>query len=146
MTRLPAPDLSELQVFVFALALRPGLSRAQQRRFYSQMRRAMQPLDLMLCHHSGMCLIVPLGRQPARDFRQAVLGWLIDQHEPQHVFVHPLHSARHCLTAGLRSLADQNETLDPVQQNLAGHPFQRLLLGLLWLRDQRRAAMGQVSP
>jgi hypothetical protein len=146
MTRMPPPDLSEPQFLMLSLSLRRGLGPNAHRRFYAQMRRALRPMDLLLCRCRGMCLMVQLGRQPPYDFRLAVMGWLINQHESKYIVLRALIPAGKCLRGDVDLHDYDDQPLPEDLLEMARELFHRLLASLFkrWL--VQRAQLGLVAP
>ncbi len=93
MTWTPIVVPTGLHAFLVAVELRPQLSKAQQRRFFGQMRRALRPKGYWSGSRYGLCHVAS---DPAHSTaaRHATLNWLIDQQELSQVHMHvprPLH-------------------------------------------------------
>jgi len=77
----------DLQAFLIALELRPGLNRRTRRRFFNELRRVLLLQDRWCGNYLGLCMIVCEPHE-CMQTRQIAVAWLIDQVEVQGVYLH----------------------------------------------------------
>ena len=92
MTEIATLRTLMLHVLVFEVTILPGHSRADHRRFFSAMHRAMDERHYRMSHCAGLCLLIPDKEQTPQAGRHAVVNWLIDQVEVRQVAIHPVAS------------------------------------------------------
>lgn len=144
MTEIATLRTLMLHVLVFTVAVTPGQSRADRRRFFTAMRRAMGERDFRLSHCAGLCLLIPDKKQTPQVGRHAVVNWLIDQAESREICIHPA-TTLHALISGsyLCGEDDQgsNSVVDPVSAMLLRRMASGLLTqAVLKLQDSRYPA------
>ena len=138
MTWTPIAIPTDLQAFLVAVELRPQLSKAQRRRFFGQMRRALRAQSWWCGHRRGLWLVASDPVQ-SRAARHGALNWLIDQQELSSVHMHvprPLHDY---LTEFPAHDADNDQPLEPELASACRNAVRQALLGALL---QRRHALG----
>lgn len=77
----------DLQAFLIALELRPGLNRRTRRRFFNELRRVLLLQDRWCGSYLDLCMIVCEPHECVQT-RHIALAWLIDQVEVQVIYVH----------------------------------------------------------
>ncbi|MCV2356570.1 hypothetical protein LNV09_20710 [Paucibacter sp. B2R-40] len=138
MTWTPITVPTDLHAFLVAVEMRPQLSKAQRRRFFGQMRRALRAKGCWSGSRCGLCLVASAPAQSAAA-RHATLNWLIDQQELSTVHVHvprPLHD--YLTDFPVHDAADDK----PLEPELAGACRNAVRQALIGALLQRRHALG----
>lgn len=144
MTEIAILRTLMLHVLVFGVAVTPGQSRADHRRFFTAMRRAMAERDLRMAHCAGLCLLIPDKKQTPQAGRHAVVNWLIDQAESREIAIHPVTSL-HALISGSYLCGGDDQGSSPIFDEVSATLLRRMASGLvtqamLKLQDSRYPA------
>jgi hypothetical protein len=130
MTEIATLRTLMLHVLVFEVAVTPGQSRADRRRFFTAMHRAMGERDLRMSHCAGLCLLIPDKKQTPQAGRHAVLNWLIDQAESREIAVHPV-TTLHALISGSYLGGEDDQGSSPIFDEVSATLLRRMTGGLL---------------
>lgn len=98
-------------VHAITVQLYPGLSCADQSRFYKRMRLALRRNRIISVAKAGICLNLSRGDGDAKREREVIVDWLIDQ-----------PAVRHIELLGIRSLQDVLDELCPSDASPAQPP------------------------
>jgi len=137
MTWSPIVVSTNLHAFLVAVELQPQLSKAQRRRFFGQMRRALRAKGCWCGSRHGLCLVASDTAQ-SMAARHAALDWLIDQQELSRVHMHVPKPLHHYLTDFPVHDAADDTPFEPELAEACRNVVRQALIGALL---QRRHAL-----
>jgi hypothetical protein len=145
MNKPPHSTSPAVKLNLFSLTLPPGASRADRRRFFGRVTRAMAIRHCSMTHWGGMCVVISLDHPAPSDCCRLIFDVLLDFRRDMKVVMYPSIEVRR-FQAGEFQLVDEKGDALPRQIDVKPRPLlQRLLQGAVLQGLQRPRGEGKLS-
>ncbi len=118
-------------VHAITVQLQPGLSRADQSRFYKRMRLAMRRNRIITAGSAGICLNLGPREGNASREREVIVDWLIDQAPVRRIELLCMRSLKDVLEELFATDIAPDSQPVSLDRVVARHLLRQLLMGVI---------------